>query len=117
MDVKITPFWAVCMLVGFVVIAWNTGLALRNFLVFLKDFLPSLVAHLPWRSCAGCDMRDFRILELEGELHYFCARVEGQHPDGPIKSERTYKRFKKALGQEVLPDTGKIEHITIKAEL
>lgn len=42
------------------------------------------------------------VRSLRAELRYFTDRCEGVHPtDGPIRSRRTYARFKKALGDFV----------------
>lgn len=37
------------------------------------------------------------VLLLKTEIEYFISRVEGKHPDGPIRSKRTYSRYKDAL--------------------
>lgn len=34
---------------------------------------------------------------LRAELQYFVDRCEGNHPDGHIRSQKCYMRFKKAL--------------------
>lgn len=42
--------------------------------------------------------REARML-LEKEIQYFVDRAEDNHPDGYIRSRRTYGRYKEALSQ------------------